>query len=88
MPREAQALCRSELAVSATIILAHSLTKWFSIVTVPLARGLLRIEMYWLKVDVPSIDGSFVRVSFQIVCNAACVSHAATSSQSPPLSAE
>jgi hypothetical protein len=40
---------------------------WFAMVTVPLVRADCRMEMYWVKVEVPSIEGSLVRVFFQIV---------------------
>jgi hypothetical protein len=41
--------------------------KWLAMVTVPLVRPPLRTEMYWLKVLVPMMDGSLVRVSSQMV---------------------
>jgi hypothetical protein len=41
--------------------------KWLAMVTVPLVRPPLRTEMYWLKVLVPTMDGSLVRVSSQMV---------------------
>jgi hypothetical protein len=45
--------------------LAHA-SKWFWIVTVPLLRGDWRIEMYWLKVAVPIMEGSLTRWFSQI----------------------
>jgi hypothetical protein len=42
--------------------LAHAL-KWFAVVTVPELRLLWRTDQYWVKVDVPMMDGALVRVA-------------------------
>ena len=62
LPLQASTATICSLKVPVAIPSALQAAKWFAVVTVPLVRSGPRTDQYWLKVDVPRMDGSFVLV--------------------------